>query len=145
MLTGCTTAKNTENSPETNNNKVKPNRIADKTEEYKKISMSEAKDLSDIEIVKQLFTKYLEHYMAKSIPDSERLISYKDIDIQESNDSGKTVFGVTYSIQPYKRQSAWIAGYGKPDAEGWMLKRILYVRLVKEEPEIIMEIMGTGL
>lgn len=141
---GCS-YKSTENSPETNNN-VKPYRMQHFYDEFVKIPVSEVKGLSDIEIATKLFTMYLEHYKAETNPsDLSRLIDYKIEEVREVNNHDETVFSFIYSLHPYAKHSAWVAGNGEPNEDGWILKKILYVRLIKEDDLFTMEIIGTGL
>jgi len=110
------------------------------------IFLNEANDLSDAEIVNNLFIMYLEHYKAESILNDKRIIDYKDIKVREVTGLNyKAVFVVSYSVQQHFWSSYWTAGNGYVEDNGWILRKSYYVSLIKEKEQFRMKIIGTGL
>jgi len=103
------------------------------------ISLNEAIDLSNSEIVEKLFIRYLEHYKDKPIFDDQRIKEYKFVGSSEKFAAEEgTVFFVTYSFQQhFWNDSPGVAGHRTADG---MLTTSRFVILIKEKDQFRLHI-----
>ena len=106
------------------------------------ISTAAAADLSGSEIAAKLFDQQLEWQQVKRPLASGKITAYK-IEKVTPVESTPGVYSVVYSIQ--SNDDAYKAGNGHIAAEGWILHKSLYVRVVKDAEGYKLEVVGTGL
>ncbi len=107
-----------------------------------KLSIEEAQNLSDTEIVQHIFEQEMEYAKSKPFFVPGNISEYKDIKVhtvpQETN-----IFGVLYSVRT--TDNIWHAGNGTVQDDFWVINKFAYMRLIKEGNYYRLISIGTGL
>ncbi|WP_371366355.1 hypothetical protein SRRS_07480 [Sporomusa rhizae] len=108
------------------------------------ISLNEVNDLPDTEIVEKLFIMDLEHCKDRSIFSDIKIFDYKDVEVRKVNyPKDDSIYSVVYSVRSFSPY--WEAGNGHIDSFGWILNKSIYVRLIKDNEQLRLKYIGTGL
>jgi hypothetical protein len=105
------------------------------------ISLNQVGKLSNVEIVEKLFTMYLEHYKAKPIFYNQRI---KDYTVKNVSEVDYVTDGTAFSVSYLVKQHLWNDGWeiGSRYSEGGMVKKFVYVSLIKEKEQFKLKIKG---
>jgi len=93
----------------------------------------------------ELMNVYFKHFTTDSIPNDQRLLSYKLNEIRIISQSAYGfVFYLNYSIQGTNEATSWCAGNGEIKANGLVENKVWFVRVTKEGTTYTMVGAGTS-
>lgn len=96
-------------------------------------------------IATELMNAYFKHFTTDSIPNDQRLLSYRLNEIRIISQSAYGfMFYLDYSIQGTNEATSWCAGNGKIKANGIVENKVWFVRVVKEGNKYTMVGAGTS-
>lgn len=109
------------------------------------IAASAAAGLSDVQIGEALFRQYLEHYRSGSLNRQERLADFviHEVRLDRQIESG-FVATISFSVKPVSDGSTWVAGNGAPGGGGWVVRKFLFLTIMRDGNLYRLDTMGTG-
>lgn len=158
---GCTVKKAAENENSSNYYKTKNavtnkndnlNQSSSKAEDDFEITINQEKvrNLTEKEILKELFMLYLEHYKALPKDDLLKINDFrvekidKAENIPDDMKNLEPIYHVNFSVKE-NRSGSWVSGNGIIKDDGWDVSKLLFARVIKEKTIYRLVIMGTGL
>lgn len=151
LLAGCNNTSQIANEPHKNDfvtkvpeNSKQPAPSIDENlyePSYKDINLKTY--VSDLkEISKELFDMYLKSFMEIKVTDYARISDYKIEDIKiENGNINEFQFYVEYSIKPASEKYV-LAGNGIQRSDGWIMHRVYFINVKKQEEGF--KIIGIG-
>lgn len=100
------------------------------------MSVTEAKSMSEAEILTELFSDYLQSHIDASVPGACRLKGFRI--------EGAEPGAIWFSVLPDSTSSYWRAGNGDLGESGWILDKFLFVKTERRGDAFAMKIWGTG-
>ena len=103
-------------------------------------------DTTDLGLIaKELISAYFNHYAADSIPEDQRLLSYKLNQIRIISQSAYGfMFYLDYSVQGASETTRWHAGNGVGKGNGFVEGKVWFVRVAKQGNTFKMISAGTS-
>lgn len=124
---------------------------ADWSPEYTpKVRKAEVVQLSPDDLLRRLFTDWLEHFKSADANFSDRLAEFDVVAVEAliepnatSGNAGSFGGMVRFSVKPVGGSNRWVAGNGRAEGD-WIRGKFLFVQVDDDGDSYSLDIVGTG-